>query len=304
MQSNQQSIIFTFRTTEVRTVVRDGEVWFVASDVAKALAYRIADDMTRMLDDDEKGTQIVRTPGGDQQMQVINESGLYHAVLKSRKPEAKPFRKWVTSEVLPAIRKTGRYESTPYAVNSGDTLTKDEADTLRAMLTEAAERLPKDRQKALMLQGWSKLKAHFKTDYRHIPRAEFPEAVSLVARHIAGFAAAPADDLIPKSHALRCFALASAVTTSAQAAALSQLLDCGEDEVRHGRFLVTFCNGVPKVLAIERDAHVASLSRLAEMIAEPNGILPSNAELANLAKACVDRIAARINSAIEVREAA
>ena len=85
---NQLSV-FNFRSTEVRTVVIDGEVWFVASDVAKALQYRDARDMTRLLDSDEKGTHIVRTPSGDQEMIVINESGMYHAVLKSRKPEAK-----------------------------------------------------------------------------------------------------------------------------------------------------------------------------------------------------------------------
>ncbi|MCG9076212.1 BRO-N domain-containing protein [Laribacter hongkongensis] len=101
--------VFTFRTTEIRTVIRDGNAWFVASDVAKALAYGLATDMTRNLDDDERGMQIVHTPSGDQEMIVINESGLYHAVLKSRKPEAKTFRKWVTAEVLPAIRNTGRY---------------------------------------------------------------------------------------------------------------------------------------------------------------------------------------------------
>lgn len=177
--------IFNFRSTEVRTLVLDGEVWFVASDVAKALAFRDASNMVRMLDDDERGTRVVSTPSGDQEMIIINESGLYHAVLKSRKPEAKPFRKWVTSEVLPAIRKTGQYVAQPYAQNPGDTLTAEQADTLRKMLTDAAKRLPKDRQAAAMIKGWSKLKAHFKTDYRHIPQAEFPEAVSIVARHIA-----------------------------------------------------------------------------------------------------------------------
>lgn len=111
---NQLSV-FNFRSTEVRTVVIDGEVWFVASDVAKALEYGLTTDMTRNLDADEKGMQIVHTPSGDQEMIVINESGMYHAVLKSRKPEAKPFRKWVTAEVLPAIRKTGGYQSS--AVN-------------------------------------------------------------------------------------------------------------------------------------------------------------------------------------------
>lgn len=108
--TNQLSV-FNLRSTEVRTVAINGEAWFVASDIAKALQYRTADDMTRMLDDDEKGTHIVRTPSGDQEMIVINESGMFHAALKSRKPEAKPFRKWVTSEVLPAIRKTGKYQA-------------------------------------------------------------------------------------------------------------------------------------------------------------------------------------------------
>lgn len=102
----------TFRFTDtliLRGFLRDGEPWFVAQDVSEALEYRNAPDMTRNLDDDEKGTQIVRTLGGDQEMTVINESGLYSAILKSRKPEAKTFKKWVTSEVLPSIRKTGSY---------------------------------------------------------------------------------------------------------------------------------------------------------------------------------------------------
>ncbi len=89
-------ITHTFKQTAVRTVERDNLIWFVASDISKALNYRNADDMTRILDDDERGTHNMRTPSGDQEMIVINESGLYHALIKSRKPEAVPFRKWVT----------------------------------------------------------------------------------------------------------------------------------------------------------------------------------------------------------------
>lgn len=104
-------IPFQFDTSnEIRTLLINDDVWFVASDIAKALSFRNANDMTRMLDDDERGTHIVRTPSGEQEMIVINESGLYHALVKSRKPEAKPFRKWVTGVVLPSIRKTGKYE--------------------------------------------------------------------------------------------------------------------------------------------------------------------------------------------------
>ena len=107
---NDELIPFDFEGRPVRVVTDvQGEPWFVAADVAQSLDYRMASDMTRSLDHDEKGTQIVRTPSGDQEMLVINESGLYSAILKSRKPEAKRFKRWVTREVLPAIRKTGRY---------------------------------------------------------------------------------------------------------------------------------------------------------------------------------------------------
>lgn len=87
----------------------DGKVFFLATDVAKGLGFRDANSMTRTLDDDEKGTQIVRTPGGEQQMTVISESGFYHAAMKSRVEKAKEFRRWVTKEVLPQIARTGGY---------------------------------------------------------------------------------------------------------------------------------------------------------------------------------------------------
>lgn len=102
-------IEFSFDGTAVRVVLVDGEPWWVATDVAQSLEYRIAGDMTRNLDEDEKGTQIVRTLGGEQEMLIINESGLYSAILRSRKQSAKRFKKWVTAEVLPSIRKHGAY---------------------------------------------------------------------------------------------------------------------------------------------------------------------------------------------------
>lgn len=103
-------IPFNFGKQQVRTLLIDDQPWFVANDVSAALQYSEASAMTRHLDDDEKGLSIVQTLGGDQEMLVINESGLYSAILRSRKAEAKRFKKWVTSEVLPAIRKHGRYE--------------------------------------------------------------------------------------------------------------------------------------------------------------------------------------------------
>ena len=93
----------------IHTVSVDGIVWFVASDVANILDYRNAPDMTRLLDDDEKLIRTISVSGQGRKTILINESGLYHSVIKSRKPEAKSFRKWITNEILPSLRKTGEY---------------------------------------------------------------------------------------------------------------------------------------------------------------------------------------------------
>ena len=106
-------IPFQYESHEVRSMMIDGNPWFVASDVCNILDYTKAKDAIRILDDDEKGAQQMRTPGGNQTISIINESGLYTLILRSNKPEAKPFRKWVTSEVLPTIRKTGSYSLEP-----------------------------------------------------------------------------------------------------------------------------------------------------------------------------------------------
>lgn len=92
-------------------VVKDdnGEPWFVAKDVCDALCLGRQHDSTRYLDADEKGEGLVDTPSGKQTMVVINEPGFYKLIMKSRKPEAKAFQRWVTHEVLPSIRKKGGY---------------------------------------------------------------------------------------------------------------------------------------------------------------------------------------------------
>ena len=102
-QSRQavQPLEFSYHAMDVRAMQGpDGEPRFVAQDVAAVLGYTRQRDMLRMLADDERDAQIVRTPGGHQQMTVLTESGLYHAIFHSRRPEAEAFRKWVTGEVL------------------------------------------------------------------------------------------------------------------------------------------------------------------------------------------------------------
>ena len=97
---------------EIRTVTIDNEPWFVLKDVARALSIDNHKDLHRRLDDDEVGRFGLPHPqsaGKVVEMTCVNESGLYNVILRSDKPEAKPFRKWVTSEVLPSIRKHGAY---------------------------------------------------------------------------------------------------------------------------------------------------------------------------------------------------
>lgn len=94
---------------EVRTITNEGEPWFVAADVCRALELDKTWNALQRLDDDEKGTTSISTLGGTQEMSIINEPGLYTLVLGSRKPEAKAFKRWITHEVIPTIRKTGSY---------------------------------------------------------------------------------------------------------------------------------------------------------------------------------------------------
>jgi prophage antirepressor-like protein len=104
---------FEFNNTALRTSTLDGEPWFVAKDVCDILNISNSSDALSRLDDDEKGVANTDTLGGKQEMAIINESGLYSLILTSRKPEAKAFKKWITSEVLPTIRKTGSYSVKP-----------------------------------------------------------------------------------------------------------------------------------------------------------------------------------------------
>lgn len=93
----------------IRAMERGGEVWFVAADVCRALELGNSRQAVIRLDDDEKGVISTDTPGGKQEMNIVNEPGLYSLVLGSRKPEAKAFKRWITHEVLPSVRRTGTY---------------------------------------------------------------------------------------------------------------------------------------------------------------------------------------------------
>lgn len=134
--------IFTYNGNEVRIVQKDGEPWWVLKDVCEVLGISKYRDTAARLEDDEREPIRVDTLGGAQEMLCVNESGLYNVILRSDKPEAKPFRKWVTSEVLPSIRRHGAYmtpETLEAAILNPDllirlcTALKDEQDKNKAL---------------------------------------------------------------------------------------------------------------------------------------------------------------------------
>ena len=110
MENNMQ-IFQNEKFGKIRTLNLDGEPWFVGADVCKALLIVNSRDALTRIDDDEKGVVSTDTLGGRQEVTIVNEPGLYALILSSRKPEAKAFKRWITHEVIPAIRKHGAYIS-------------------------------------------------------------------------------------------------------------------------------------------------------------------------------------------------
>ena len=134
-------VTFDFESQNIRVVTaNDGEPWFVATDVCRVLAISKPENTYGRLDADEKDTRIVGTPGGQQEMVTINESGLYSLILTSRKPEAKRFKRWVTHEVLPSIRKTGAYAA-PGSIAALPAPTQDRVTSI-LLIGEAVARVP------------------------------------------------------------------------------------------------------------------------------------------------------------------
>lgn len=142
---------FNFEQNNIRTVMIDNEPWFIAKDVAEILEYTDTQAMTRRLDDEEVSTYTDNSSGQVRYVSIINESGLYNAIIGSKKQEAKKFKKFVTSEILPTIRKHGGYlsdEKIEEVLSNPDTIIKlatdlkQEREKRKALEAEKTENKP------------------------------------------------------------------------------------------------------------------------------------------------------------------
>ena len=144
--------IFSYNERQIRTATIDGEPWFVLKDVCEVLGISKYRDVAERLDEDERGSVRVDTLGGTQRMAAVNESGLYHVIIRSDKPVAKPFRKWVTADVLPTMRKTGGYVANedafidtylPYADEQTKILFRSTLETVKRLNEKVKADTPK-----------------------------------------------------------------------------------------------------------------------------------------------------------------
>ena len=147
MQPSKKSVVpFDFDGVSVRAILQDGQPWFVAADVCAALEYSSASKAVSDHVDDEDCSTVTNSSSrnGGGKILIINESGLYSLVLSSRKPEAKRFKKWVTSEVLPQIHRTGQYQATWYEKRHAIASTSKVLSAMLQHIREAAGKATKD----------------------------------------------------------------------------------------------------------------------------------------------------------------
>ena len=273
MANDSTNIIpFNFGKQQVRTLLIDDQPWFVANDVSAALQYSEASAMTRHLDDDEKGLSIVQTLGGDQEMLVINESGLYSAILRSRKAEAKRFKKWVTAEVLPAIRKHGRYEDTQgvMAPMVDELLGKVGAMRLSNVMRCRVAKLDAEHQRSATAKLASAVHACFGVPrVELIPSSQFEAAANFVASY------AIEGEYLPKGG--------------------NQSVDIPTELSETQRYLVfTDGTGRRQVQPVPLDACVMSPTQFLAAVTGSNGIHVPPAALFDFALAAMEKVKWRV----------
>lgn len=187
-KNNTAPAVYKFGLQDIRIVMLGGEPWFVAADVCNALGLANSRMSLKALDGDEKGVRSTYTPGGNQDVAIISESGMYTLVLRCRdavKPGTIPhrFRKWVTAEVLPAIRKSGAYASTAATPEIPVLIARHQQreleDAVHSMALAAGQRGKNYR--SVCQVTWGRLREHFGLrEYSQLPAARFDEALEFV----------------------------------------------------------------------------------------------------------------------------
>ena len=166
---------FQFNNFPIRTQIEESNLWFAAKDVCAALGIGWNGTTLSAIQPAWQGMRRFRTPSGNQQLRAISEPAVYKLAFRSNKPEADAFTNWVASEVIPSIRKTGKYEA---AIPHGDTLTPSEQAQLHAIVQAKAGMVPVDMQRKAFAEMWTRFNRHFRiARYAQLPPAKMGEAV-------------------------------------------------------------------------------------------------------------------------------
>lgn len=176
---NIQLQTFNFKSNIVRAELIENEPYFCLSDVCSVMDIKNSRRVNaEMLDQKGVRNAYTLTNGGKQELTFINEPNLYRIIFKSRKAEAVEFQNWVFDEVLPQIRKTGKYEK----LDTPILLTKEHQQFIKDFVKNRTLQLPKDKQAKCAIMQWSALKSHFGKSYKEIDDSQFVDAISLLAR--------------------------------------------------------------------------------------------------------------------------
>lgn len=295
--------VFNFGDNQVRLVVRDDGPWFVASDVCKALGYaNTSKAIGDHLDEDEKGVTTGYTLGGDQKMVVINESGLYALVLRSRKSEARKFAKWVTREVLPAIRKTGEYQQPAAQTDPAIDYTRispAQAQDLREIVQAIVD---------AKIQGhgetWARFQRKFKVNsYLQLPATHYEEARKyLIAKLPAGYEGeiveeSPLLNLSDPERLELAFTLSSQAGAQVSRSVFTAVMQ-NDQEWKTKRYVsnltydrMTSQLTCPSTKVMDHSEMITTLDKLPDWINGGDPIFATDEQLANIATACTQRLA-------------
>lgn len=311
----------TFEATTFEIVDQNGQPWMRMRDIIKAL-YEGDDQNVTPFENAERAVKRVfeknrdeftdamtavipmPTAGGTQDVRVFSFRGAHLLGMLAKTKKAKAFRVWL----LDLIEREGA-QSAPlpnlYRQGKTDKLSAEQQQALRQLLEENVKRLPHAAQAGAMIKGWSKLKSHFGVGYRDIPAERYPEAVNLLTRHLSELLdpQAQAMALSDKERIGLALKMATQVSSEVTVAVLNAVLS-GNDNWKSDRWMfgLTYKAGpgndpmVSWASQVPHSACVMSMDEMAKAITAPDGLAPTDAELANLASACTQRLASRMST--------